>query len=216
MARETLASAARLRVVAGEPAAALRIGVASCLTPRLDRALTRLREGERPVEPVLVDLPVSARLDAVRNGGLDLALVRGAVSCSAMTMVRAWTEPLHAIVSRRHPAAEASTIDLRDLDPHGLRLPARDSDPPLHDAIVAALPVAPPRPPAGDVLTVMFEVGRDPEGWTVRPAEQATALRSERVRAIAFDPPVTVDGHLVTSHATPPTCVASFLAAFAD
>lgn len=64
-ARETLAAAARVRVVAGEPAAVLRIGVASCVTGRLDRALSRLGDGERPAEPELVDLPVTARLDAV-------------------------------------------------------------------------------------------------------------------------------------------------------
>ncbi|MYU15087.1 LysR family transcriptional regulator, partial [Streptomyces sp. SID8361] len=99
-ARETLAAAARVRVVAGEPAAALRIGVASCVTQRLDRALDRLRDSERPAEPELIDLPVTARLDAVRDGELDLALVRGAVTAAAVTVARAWSEPLHAVVAR--------------------------------------------------------------------------------------------------------------------
>jgi DNA-binding transcriptional LysR family regulator len=215
-AREALAAAARVRVVAGEPAAALRIGVASCVTPRLDRALTRLRDGERPAEPELVDLPVTARLDAVRDGDLDLALVRGAVTSTALTVARAWSEPLHVVLSRDHPAVGETSIGLHDLAPHGLRLPARDGDPPLHDAILAALPAAPPRPPAGDVLNVLFEVSRDPEAWTLLPAEQLAGSRSERVRQLPLDPPVTIEGHVVTSLATPASCVASYVAAFAD
>lgn len=109
-ARETLAAAARVRVVAGEPAAALRIGVASCVTGRLDRALARLHEAERPAEPELVDLPVAARLDAVRGGDLDLALVRGTLSAPSLTVVRAWSEPLHVVMGRTHPAAGRDAV----------------------------------------------------------------------------------------------------------
>jgi DNA-binding transcriptional LysR family regulator len=215
-ARHTLAAAARVRVVAGEPAAVLRIGVASCASQRLDRAVGRLRDTERPAEPELVDLPVTARLDAVRDGELDLALVRGAISSAALTVVRAWSEPLHAVLAREHPAACKPAISLRDLDPYGLRLPARDSDPPMHDAILAVLPVAPLRPPAGDMVNVLFEVGRDPAGWTLMPAEQLAGSRSERVHHVPLDPPMTVDGHIVTSLATPEPCVESYVAAFAD
>ncbi|GAA2348273.1 LysR family transcriptional regulator [Streptomyces kunmingensis] len=215
-ARRTLAAAARVRVVAGEPAAVLRIGVASCVTRRLDRAVGRLSAGERPAEPKLVDLPVAARLDAVRDGELDLALVRGALTSAAVTVVRAWSEPLHAVLPREHPAADKPVVSLHDLDPNGLRLPARDSDPPMHDAILAALPLAPLRPPAGDMLNVLFEVGRDAEGWTLMPAEQLDVSRSERLLQRPLDPPVTVDGHVVTSFATPEPCVASYVAAFAD
>uniref|UniRef100_A0AAU3GNA1 LysR family transcriptional regulator n=1 Tax=Streptomyces sp. NBC_01401 TaxID=2903854 RepID=A0AAU3GNA1_9ACTN len=216
--RKTLAAAARVRVVAGEPAAVLRIGVASCVTRRLDRAVGRLSDNERPAEPKLVDLPVAARLDAVRDGELDLALVRGALTSSAVTVVRAWSEPLHAVLAHEHPAARKPAVSLRDLDPRGLRLPARDGDAPLHDAILAALPVAPLRTPAGDLLNVLFEVGRDPEGWTLVPAEQLdeSRSRSERLLQMPLDPPVTVDGHIVTSLATPQPCVASYVAAFAD
>ncbi|WP_234357283.1 LysR substrate-binding domain-containing protein [Streptomyces sp. NBRC 110028] len=111
---------------------------------------------ERPAEPKLIDLPVTARLAAVRDGELDLALVRGAIASSAMTVVRAWSEPVHAVLVRDHPAAGELAVGLHLLDPRGLRLPARESDPPLHDALLAALPVAPLRPPAGDLSNVLF------------------------------------------------------------
>jgi len=212
-ARETLAAAARVRVVAGEPAATLRIGLASCdTTERLDRALARLGDAE----PRLVGLPTTARLDAVRDGELDLALVGGAVTSTAVRVTRAWSEPLHAVLSGAHPAAGKPAVGLGDLDPAGLRLPARDVDPPLHDAILAALPVAPPRPPAGGMLNTLFEISRDPAGWTLLPAEQLAASRSERLTQVPLDPPVTVDGHVVTSFATPERSVASYVAAFAD
>jgi DNA-binding transcriptional LysR family regulator len=215
-ARETLAAAARVRVVAGEPAAALRIGVASCVTPRLERALARLRASERPATPELINLPVTARLAAVRNGELDLALVRGAVTSTTTTVVRAWSEPLHAVLSREHPAAGKPAVSLHDLDPHGLRLPARDNDPPMHDAILAALPAAPLRPPTGDMLNVLFEVSQDPDGWTLMPAEQLAGSRPEQLMHVPLDPPVAIDGHIVTSLATPGPCIASYVAAFAD
>ncbi|MFJ3640273.1 LysR family transcriptional regulator [Streptomyces sp. NPDC090108] len=215
-AQETLAAAARVRVVAGEEAAPLRIGVASCVTARLDRALARLRDSERPAVPHLVDLPVTARLDAVRDGSLDLALVRGAVTEPGLRVMPSWSEPLHAVLSTDHPAAGAPSLGLLDLDPTGLRLPARDTDPPLHDALLAALPVAPPAPPAGDLVNVLFEVSRQPGTWTLMPAEQFAAPRSGRMTQVPLDPPVTVAGHVVTSRATPKTCAASYVAAFSD
>jgi hypothetical protein len=86
----------------------------------------------------------------------------------------------------------------------------------MHDAILAALPAAPPRPPAGDMLNVLFEVGRDRESWTLFPAEQLAGSRSERIRHVPLDPPLTVDGHVVTALATPDACLESYLAAFAD
>ncbi|WP_413755222.1 LysR family transcriptional regulator [Streptomyces sp. MMBL 11-3] len=214
--REALAAAARVRVVAGEPAAVLRIGVASCATRRLDRAVQRLREGERPAEPELVDLPVAARIDAVRDGELDLALVRGALTSETVAVVRAWSEPLHAVLAPHHPAAGSSALALHDLDPDGLRLPARDTDPPLHDAILALLPVPPPRPPAGDMLNVLFEVSQDPGRWTLLPAEQLAGSRSERLLQVPLDPPLTIDTHVVTSLATPSPCRTAYVSAFAD
>ncbi|HUQ54976.1 LysR family transcriptional regulator [Lentzea sp.] len=214
-ARDTLSAAARVRLVAGELDASLRIGVASCVTPRLDRALARLREGDRVLEPHLVTLPVSARVDAVRAGELDVALVRGAFSSTTVTAAHAWSEPLHVVVSRKHPAAGDAAVRLCDLDPDGLRLPAREVDPPLFDAIVAALPLAPERLPSGDLLAVLFEVGSDPRGWTLMPAEQLGG-DSPRLRQLPLDPPLEVDGHVVTSLATPEACVASYVAAFAD
>jgi DNA-binding transcriptional LysR family regulator len=215
-ARETLTAAARVRVVAGEEAAPLRIGLTSCVTPRFDRALARLRDSDRPAAPHLVDLPVTARLDAVRDGDLDLALIRGVIAEPELRVMPSWSEPLHAVLSTDHRAAGEPSLSLLDLDPTGLRLPSRDIDPPMHDAVLAVLPAAPPRPPAGDLVNVLFEVSQDPESWTLMPAEQLAAPLSGRMTHVPLNPPVTVVGHVVTSRATPKTCVASYVAAFSD
>ncbi|NSL42746.1 hypothetical protein [Streptomyces sp. 8P21H-1] len=81
---------------------------------------------------------------------------------------------------------------------------------------LAALPLTPVRPPAWDMLHVLFEVGHAPGAWTLMPAEQLAATRSERLLQAPLTPPVAVDGHVVTSRATPESCVASYVAAFAD
>ncbi|PRY38821.1 DNA-binding transcriptional LysR family regulator [Umezawaea tangerina] len=219
-ARETLAVAARVRVVAGESAARVRIGVASGFTNRLERGVARMREAERPAEPVLVDLPVPARLDAVRDGELDLALVRGQVTTAGVRAVRVWSEALWVAVSETHPAADRPAVVLADLDRTAVRLPSRDVDPPLHDAIVSALRqagVGPLTGPSGGTpVNVLIEVGADPRAWTLLPAEQLAGLVSRRVRALPVDPPLSVDGHVVTSLTTPESCADSYARAFAD
>jgi DNA-binding transcriptional LysR family regulator len=214
-ARDTLAAAARVRVVAGEPAVRLRIGVAPGVTARLERAAELLR----PAEAALVDLPVPARLAAVRAGELDLALVRGPVDPTGVRVVRAWSEPLLAVVSEEHPLAGHTRATLGELDRTPLRLPAHDEDPAMHDAVLAALRQAEGRSAArsdGSILTILIEIGAGQDAWTLLPAEQLTGFAARRVRAIPLDPPLTIDGHIVASLSTPEDCVSSFVRAFAD
>jgi len=214
-ARDTLAAAARVRVVAGETAVRLRIGVAPGVTARLERAAELLR----PAEAALVDLPVPARLAAVRAGELDLALVRGPVDPTGVRVVRAWSEPLLAVVSEEHPLAGRPRAPLGELDRPPLRLPAHDEDPAMHDAVLAALRQAEGRSAArsdGSILTILIEIGAGQDAWTLLPAEQLTGFAARRVRAIPLDPPLTIDGHIVASLSTPEDCVSSFVRAFAD
>ncbi|MGW5723686.1 LysR family transcriptional regulator [Amycolatopsis sp. NPDC003865] len=218
-ARDTLAAAARVRVVAGEPAARVRIGVTPGVTARLERAAELLREGERPAEASLVDLPVPARLAAVRAGELDLALVRGPVDPTGLRVVRAWSEPLLAVVSDGHPLAERTGVTLDELESTPLRLPAHDEDPALHDAVISALRRAGSTAGArseGSILTILIEIGAGQNAWTLLPAEQLTGFAARRVRAVPLDPPLSVDGHIVASLKTPDVCVSSFVRAFAD
>nr|WP_225956722.1 LysR family transcriptional regulator [Amycolatopsis lexingtonensis] len=218
-AQETLAAAARVRVVAGEPASHVRIGVAPGLTARLERAAQLLLDQDQPAQVSLVDLPVPARLAAVRGGELDLALVRGPVEPDGVRVVRAWSEPLLAVVSDEHPVAGRPVARPADLDRAALRLPARAEDPPWHDAVTSALHQAgrgSTGRSAGSVLTVLIEVGGGHGAWTLLTADQLTGFAARRVRALPLDPPLSIDGNIVASLRTPDVCVSSFVRALAD
>jgi hypothetical protein len=66
------------------------------------------------------------------------------------------------------------------------------------------------------MMNLLFEVGNDPSAWTLLPADLVTGQRSERHVPVPLDPPLTVDGHVVTARATPDVCVRSYVDAFAD
>jgi DNA-binding transcriptional LysR family regulator len=178
-----------------------------------------MRDAERPAQPTLVDLPVPARLAAIRDGELDLALVRGPVEAAGVRVEHAWSELLLAVVPADHPMAGRPVVTLADLDRTTLRLPAREEDPPLHDAVTAALRQAGSGPAGrsgGSVLTVLIEIGSGQGTWTLLTEEHLAGFAARRVRAIPLDPPLSIDGHIVASLTTPDVCVSAFVRAFAD
>lgn len=220
-AREAIAAAERVRVAAGQPAGRVRIGTAPGVTNRLERGIDAFRRHNPAFELVLVDLPVPDRLAAVRRGELDLALVRGEVSAPGLRALPAWSEPLHAVMSTQHPAARRETVTLDELGSSALRTPSRRCDQPLHDALTTALHAAGATPrlgrPMGTVQNTMVELGTDPDSWTLLPADLAASAESTRVRAIPFDPPITITGNVVVpDDGTPAHCVENTVAAFRD
>ncbi|MEV4051993.1 LysR family transcriptional regulator [Amycolatopsis sp. NPDC049688] len=202
-ARATLSAADRVPVAAKQGMTTVRIGTAAGLTARLERGIDALRERAPEFDVVLVDLPVEARLDALRQGELDLALTRGVGAVPGLTVLPTWTERLYAVVSRHHPAANRREIGLPDLAGDTLRVPAREHDAPLHDAVIRALRETglPPKPgrPTGTLQDTIVEVGSDPRSWTVLPADQVAEIHSTRIRAIPLDPPITITGSVVVA-----------------
>lgn len=200
-ARDALAAAEKVRAVAHRLPGTVRIGTAPGLTGRLERGIDALRVHNPRLDVVLVDLPVAARLTAVRQGELDLALARGPVTAPGVRVLPAWSEPLHAVVSTRHPLAARDSVSPVDLADCLLRLPFR-TDQPLHDAIIAALREMGVRPPlgrpAGTVQDTIVEVGAEPASWALLPADQLAGAESTRVRAIPLDPPLSVIGNVIT------------------
>ncbi|MDQ0376134.1 LysR family transcriptional regulator [Amycolatopsis thermophila] len=218
-ARETLASVDRVRIAAGG-VTTVRIGTAPGLTRRLESGVEALRVAGTWFDVVLVDLPVAARLRALRRGDIDLALARGGVAGAGLSVREAWTEPLHAVVSVRHPLASRAALAPGDLAGSVLRLPSRRCDPPLHDAVLTALDQAGARPrlgrPAASTQATVVEVGADAGTWAVLPAEQLADAPSTRVRVIPFDPPLTVAGQVITraDDGTPGHCADVVVEAF--
>ncbi|WP_410590460.1 LysR family transcriptional regulator [Amycolatopsis sp. lyj-23] len=217
-ARTTLAAAGQVQVAAKEVMTTVRIGTAAGLTARLERGIDALRERAPEFDVVLVDLPVEARLNALRQGELDLALARGVRSAPGLTVWPAWTERLYAVVSRHHPAADRPAVGLAELAGHPLRVPAREHDPPLHDAVVLALHETELCPkagrPTGTLQDTIVEVGSEPRTWTVLSTDQVAEIRSTRVRAIPLEPEITIAGSIVVAESTEGSAAECAVAAF--
>ena len=211
-ARDALAAADRVRGAAAGPAGAMRIGTAAGVTARLERGIDTLRAQSPAFDVVLVDLPPAARLNAVRQGEIDLALARGVETAPGVRVLPAWTEPLHAVVSTRHPSAGRAAVSVAELAGGDLRTPEPSVLAVLRDAGDAVRPGR----PAGTVQDTLVEVGSDPRAWTVLTADQVAEIRSTRVRAIPLDPRTTVTGSVVVPHDFPHTCAAATRTAFGD
>ncbi|OXM69326.1 LysR family transcriptional regulator [Amycolatopsis vastitatis] len=219
-ARTTLAAAGQVQIAAKQVMTSVRIGTAAGLTARLERGIDALRERAPEFDVVLVDLPVEARLNALRQGELDLALTRGVCAVPGLTVLPTWTERLFAVVSKHHPAADRPAVGLAELADDTLRVPAREHDPPLHDAVVSALRgtgrYARAGRPTGTLQDTIVEVGSEPRSWTVLPADQVAEIRSTRVRAIPLDPAVTIAGSVVVAAENATGAAECAVAAFRD
>ncbi len=219
-ARAALAAADQVRLAATTAAGTMRIGTAAGFTTRLERGIDALREAGSPFDVVLVDLPLDARLNALRQGELDVALARGVLSAPGLKVLPTWTEPLFAVVSRQHPAADRTVVGIAELAESVLRLPSRRHDPPLHDALTAALREAGVSPrlgrPVGTTQDTIVEVGSDPGSWAVLPAGQVAEIGSTRVSAIPLKPAMTITGSVVIPADLPTECAAAHVEAFRD
>jgi DNA-binding transcriptional LysR family regulator len=215
-AREALAAADRVRVAASPRAGVMRIGTGTGqFTARLERGIDALREQAPAFDVVLVDLPLPARLNALRQGETDLALVRGVRAAPGLRVLPTWTESLFAVVSARHRAAGRTAVGVAELAGGPFRA-SQDHDPSVLAALrEAAAPVRPGRR-AGTLGDAIVEIGSDPRSWTVLPADQVAELRSTRVRAIPLEPPATITGSVVVPNDLPSPCAAAHQAAFGD
>ncbi|NBH04243.1 LysR family transcriptional regulator substrate-binding protein, partial [Amycolatopsis sp. SID8362] len=214
-ARGTLAAASQVRVAAEQVMTTVRIGTAAGMTVRLERGIDAFRERAPEFDVVLADLPVEARLNALRQGDLDLALTRGVRSAPGLEVLPAWTERLYAVVSRHHPAADRPAIGFADLAEDTLRLPAREHD----DAVVLALRDTGTHPagrPTGTLQETIVEVGSSPRSWTVLSADQVAEIRSTRVRSIPLEPSITITGSVVVAPGTAAAAVECAVSAFGD
>lgn len=219
-ARDALAAADRVRAVAGQPGTTLRIGTAPGLAMRLERAIEVLARDRPGLETILLDLPPAARLDAVREGRLDVALVRGACAVAGLTVLTRWAEPLHAVIADNHPLAGRETVTLPELVGGPLRMLCDDADAALHGAILQTLreaDVCPtPGRTLGSVQDLVVAVGAEPGAWTLLPAELVGTSGSRRIRSLPLVPPRTMEASVVASSNTPAACLPALAEAFAD
>jgi DNA-binding transcriptional LysR family regulator len=216
VAREALAAADRVRVAARERAGVMRIGTGTGqFSARLERGIDALREKAPAFDVVLVDLPLTGRLNALRQGEVDLALARGVRSAPGLRVLPTWTESLFAVVSARHPAAGRAVVGVAELAAGPLRT-SQDHDPSVVTALRDAGLQGRPAHRTGTVQDTIVEVGSDPRSWTVLPSDQVAEIRSTRVRALPLEPRTTITGSVVVPDDLPCACAAAHVVAFGD
>ncbi|NGO73333.1 LysR family transcriptional regulator [Streptomyces sp. SB3404] len=221
-ARETLAAAERVRTRAralrSGSAGTMRIGTGPDLTAHAERGVAALRVVHPDIEPVLVDRPVCARLEGVREGELDFALVRGVEREARLRVLPVWTEELYAVLPTGHALSGGGPVSLADLAALPFRHPAYERDAPLHDAVTRAFEAAGVRPvlgrPAGTVPDTLIEIGTGPASWTLASAEVLAAWPSPRVTGVPLSPPLEIPGGLVASERFDEKCVQTAVDAF--
>ncbi|MFE7596270.1 LysR family transcriptional regulator [Streptomyces sp. NPDC057494] len=179
-ARAVLAAADRTARVAADIAAGddgiLRLGGIHGPGDRIGRVLAALSAGAPRLRVRLHRLPVTRRLEAVRDGELDAALVRALPdepgAAPGLEALPLWSDPLYVALPEGHPLAADPEPCLERLARLPLRLAPRDRNPPFHALVAGAFRAAGVRPAAGppftDLQATLTAIGTDREpSWTL-------------------------------------------------
>jgi DNA-binding transcriptional LysR family regulator len=220
-ARAALSAVDRVRVVAADlvagRSAVLRVGTTPGVGPRLSRAAAKLRAEVPDLTLTLVDGTLAAHVAALRAGELDIALVRGTVGAVDLQAREVWRDPLQVMFPAAHPAAADPTLPVTALADLTLRLPDRDSDPALHDAVQAACRhagiVAHIGRSVRSLEDAAVEIGMSSHDATVVCGCGGEPIPGVVVRPLA--PLVEVPGMLLTPRSTAPACLDGLVAALA-
>jgi DNA-binding transcriptional LysR family regulator len=220
-ARAALSAVDRVRAVAADlsagRAAVMRVGTAPGVGPRLSRAAAKLRADVPDLTLTLVDGTVAAHTAALRAGDLDIALVRGAVGARDLQAIQVWREPLQVMLPAAHPAAAGAALPITALADLTLRLPDRESDPALHDALRAACDAAgivqSTGRPVRSLEDAAVEIGMSSHDATVVCGCGGEPMPGVAVRPLT--PLVEVPGLLLAPPSTAPACLEALVAALA-
>ncbi|WP_344646348.1 LysR family transcriptional regulator [Streptomyces durmitorensis] len=178
-ARAALAAAARVGHVAAEIVSGgegvLRLGTARAFAERVHPALDVLAEQVPGLRVRLVQEARERRIDALRSGELDAALVRGDGPLPGLAAVPVWDDPLIVALPATHPLAALPRLEPADLAGLPLRLAPRERNPAFHDLVTGLLRASGTDVPAGPHFTTLqetlTEIATDSasgaESWTV-------------------------------------------------
>ncbi|MEV8313873.1 LysR family transcriptional regulator [Streptomyces sp. NPDC059900] len=178
-ARAALASAARVGQVAAEIVSGrqgvLRLGTARAFAERVHPALDALADQAPGLRVRLVQDTRERRIDSLRSGESDAALVRGGRPLPGLAMVHVWDDPLFIALPATHPLAALPRLEPADLAGLPLRLAPRDRNPAFHDLVTGLLRTSDTDVPPGPHFTTLQEtlaaIATDAAGgspsWTV-------------------------------------------------
>lgn len=162
---------------------------------------------------------MTGRLEAVRCGELDAALVRAVSTAAGLEVLPLWEDPLYVALPAGHPLAEAPALSPDRLAHLPVRLAPREQNPPFHDLITRALGAAVPQgPPFTDPQATLTAIGAAPEtpSWTVfyevgpLPKPPRTTIRPLTAPALTTylavppGPPAAAVRHLLVAAAAGP------------
>ncbi|WP_327665698.1 LysR substrate-binding domain-containing protein [Streptomyces sp. NBC_00498] len=202
-----------LRTVA---ATVLRVGTSVGLGAHLEHVLTTLADRSPQLTVELVSAPSTARLQAVRDGELDAAFVRGLTHSPGLDLIPVWQDPLVAALPATHPLAARTTVPLADLARLPLRIVPRETNPQLVDLVMEACRNTGFEPVLGPAFTTdqdtLVAIATGKPSWTVFYAAQARFLQTGRTAFRPFAPPgLTAETFLAVHPATPARRLAPLL-----
>lgn len=160
-ARTALAAAARVKHMAAEIVSGtegvLRLGTARAFAERVHPALDVLAERDPGFRVRLLQEPRERRIEALRSGELDAALVRGGGPLPGLSVMPVWDDPLIVALPATHPLAALPRFEPGDLAGLPLRLAPRDRNPAFHDLVTGLMRASGIDAPVGPHFTTLQE-----------------------------------------------------------
>ncbi|MGW6022080.1 LysR substrate-binding domain-containing protein [Streptomyces sp. NPDC055099] len=160
-ARVALAAAARVSHVADEIVSGgegvLRLGTARAFAGRVHPALDLLAERVPGLRVRLLQEARERRIEALRSGEVDAALVRGDGPLPGLSVTPVWDDPLIVALPATHPLAALPRFEPADLAGLPLRLAPRDHNPAFHDLVTGLMRRAGIDVPFGPPFTTLQE-----------------------------------------------------------
>ena len=184
----------------------LRVGTSSGLGDLLALVLEESTRRWPDLTIDLIRLPEQQRLRRLAEGKLDAAIIRGALSPlpGGIERIPVISEALIAALPTTHTNPRRRTVRLENLAAMPVRLPERDQNPVLLDALSAAFQRigAPLKSiPAGPEEDMLALIATGPPSWTVFYPHKAELVDRQSPFGIAFRrivaPPLSVTTSLV-------------------
>ena len=200
-ARAALAAVARIARTAGALAAGteatLRLGSGRAFAGRVHRALDLLAEQVPQLRVEVRQDTRRARLEQVRAGTTDAALIRGREAFAGLEYEPLWEDRPLVAVPADHPLAERERLGPADLAHLPVRLAPRERNAPFHDLVTGALRREGAGPPAGPPFTTLQETlaalaadaAAGAPSWTLFDAVRPLPHTTRRVALRPWDGP---------------------------
>lgn len=169
----------------------LRLGTADVLGERLDVLLELFARRVPDARMSLVQVTPRERLERVRDGALDAALIRSAAPSPGVRLRPMWEDGLVAVLPAGHRLAAEPRLSLRELRDMPLRLVPRDANATFVDKVLTSCRAAGFDPrldhPFTNLQDTLLEIGFSADSWTVLHRTTARIVSTRRVAVRPLD-----------------------------